>query len=73
MVTDYFTEYEDAEGQIRQKDYVEDIHAARNKARYLTRRNQDLLVYVVACDAEGRVGAECYAKGRRDHVEGRMS
>lgn len=68
----YLTEYEDDTGVIKTRDFEADLSRARGYARRLSAKDHALLVYVVACTDADRVGAECYAYGRRDHADGRM-
>ena len=68
----YVTEYEDDDSKIRTQQFGCDLAKARRRARYLSRKDHSLMVYVVACTHEDRVGAEAFAYGRRDHVEGKI-
>lgn len=70
----YMVEYEDDDGKIQYREF-DSINRARGYARRLSAKNHSWMVYVVALDDRegGRVGAEAYAYGRRDHTEGRMA
>lgn len=68
----YFTEFEDDAGKIQSRNFENSLPKARSHARYLSAKDHDLLVYVIADDGSERVGAECYAYGRRDSADGRM-
>lgn len=67
----YLTEYQDDDDKCHTRSF-DDLSRARRHARYLTSRDHHMLVYVVACTQEDRVGAEAYVYGRRDSVEGVM-
>jgi hypothetical protein len=70
---DYTTEYLDENDKVVVAHFSRDLAKARNRARYLSRRDNNLLVYVVADNGSERVGAEAYAYGRRDSADGQMS
>lgn len=65
----------DTGDEIHSEHFFNGLEQARRRARYLSRNSDIGLVYVVACDDRegGRTGAEAYANGRRDHVEGRIA
>lgn len=70
----YLVEFQDAnDKQVVEDCYWGGLHKARRRARYLSTKDHSLIVYVVAYDEEARHGAEAYAYGRRDYVDGRMA
>lgn len=72
----YITEFEDEDGGTQTREWGSCIVAARGYARRSSAKHSDRIVYVVAIEERfhdcERVGAEGYANGRRDTVEGRM-
>ena len=72
MYLTFEAEYQDENDKTHVEDCA-DLASARSYARRVSRKT-GALVYVVATNASGeRVGAECYAYGRRDHTEGRVA
>lgn len=70
----YLTEYENEDGKIVTREFGGDLQKARAHARRLTKGfDNPRLAYVIACTASDRIGGECYAYGRRDHVDGVMA